>query len=183
MKILVLKGGEGSGFHGHRGVIGVQGGSAPDDAPVQYPVKIPLTAKEIDFSGPVSYYPFDHEDNKDKPVYNLDERPALKRITRASKNDLEVMKQIAKDEKIFYDNPHTLGPDEHEEVRLLKYSWGYGIYYTVFYLDKGKVIETLDWVNDFSRCPTCREPTLSPVGSGWDSCQVCSQQFSWEGDI
>lgn len=173
-------------FPGHKGIPGHQGGSLPKDASVapagKYDVDFLPTVRYIDFSNPsVSIADNPNIDNSDDPPYII-KNGTLNRISRAHGYDLEVMKEIAKSEKEFYDNPYSTGPDEHTEVRLFKANDWYGIQYVSFYVNKdGSVEENLSWVEDFSRCPVCKYPTLSPdQEKAYNSCDTCGIEYTYE---
>jgi hypothetical protein len=173
-------------FPGHVGIPGHQGGSLPrgaDSVPTEkYHVELPGNLKAIDYSHPtVNIANNPNIDNSKEPPYVI-KTGTLKRITRAHGTDLEVMKEIAKDEQDFYDNPNSTGSDNHIEVRLFKGSDFYGLQYTSFDLNPdGTVYDSISWTEDFSRCPVCGYPTLSPdEEQAGSSCNTCGVDYEFE---
>jgi hypothetical protein len=175
-------------FPGHKGIPGHQGGSLPKGAEAapadKYHVDMPASYQNIDFSNPqVNIVNNGNIDNSTEPPYVI-KNGALNRIVRAHGNDLEVMKEIAKNEKEFYDNPNSTGPDNHIEVRLFKSSGWYGIQYTSFDVNSdGSVKYQNSWVDDFSRCPICKYPTTSPdQEQAYHACDTCGIEYVYEGE-
>jgi hypothetical protein len=113
-------------------------------------------------------------DNRQHKPYTT--HVGLRRIAHSSPTDKEVMKQIARDEKAFYDVPMSTGPDEHTEVRLEATSSGWQIRYTSFRTDTKELLSDI-W-NDFSRCPVCRFPTISPdFEAAYNCCSTCGVEY------
>lgn len=115
------------------------------------------------------------EDNRGKPPIKIDQ---LRQIKHASEEDKEFMRQIARDEKEFYDNPNSLGPDEHTEVQLLKKKNGiFMVRYVEFDTKTKNIIH--EFFNDFSRCPACKHPTLTPFEEEYPMCSTCLIPYVW----
>lgn len=127
-------------------------------------------AKNIDFSGQDVVVSI----NNENIVYTF--KKNFPPIRRASEMDKAVVKQIAAQEKEFYDNPNSTGPEEHVEVRLELVTAGYQIRYTTFDTLTGEILG--DWWNDFIRCPVCTYPSIAPdFEAAYNSCSTCNAEY------
>ena len=137
----------------------------------EYDVPERANVSNINFSG----QDFLDIDNSSHPpvVWNK-----YRYIKSASATDKEAMKQIARHEKEFYDNPNSTGFEEHVEVRLEKGSAGYQIRYVSFDTKSGEVLSNI-W-NDFCRCPLCKFPTITPEETEYSSCSTCKVEYKDE---
>ncbi len=137
----------------------------------EYEVPERENVKNIDISGE-DVVSIDNSKHDPVPVKRL------RYVQHASAMDKEVMKQIARHEKEFYNNPNSTGFDEHVEVRLEQSSSGYQLRYITFDTRSGEVLGQ-NW-NDFCRCPLCKFPTLSPEEGAYNFCSTCGVNYKDE---
>ena len=164
--IFRFKGGPGSGHRGHKGRPGKQGGGLPEGISVI----IPEGAKSVDISN--IYMDFSGYDyHKDSPVIF---KNIPKAIERPSAREIQNMMWIAKNEKDFYNLTESTGPDEHVEINLIKFGSRYRLLYSSFHSN----VDIVSWVEDFCRCPKCKNVSITPdFEQAYSSCSTCDVEF------